>query len=62
MGVLNKQIGTFTNVQRMTTSSIEDQNQAHSNIRELQRQEQHELNVRLSLDRIKSDVYIYSGF
>ena len=46
----------------MTTSSIEDQNQAHSNLRELQRQEQHELNVRLSLERIKSDVYIYSGF
>ena len=43
----------------MTTSLIEKHNQVHSNLRELQRLEQHELNIRLSLDRVKVDIFMF---
>ena len=43
----------------MTTLLIEDQNQSHSNLRELQRLEQHKLNIRLSLERIKAHIFMF---
>ena len=43
----------------MTTLLIEYQNQAHSNLRELQRLKQHELKLRLSLERIKANIFIF---
>lgn len=41
----------------MNSSSIEEENQADSYLRDIQRLEQYELHIRLSLERTKADTF-----